>query len=489
MKQIWALTRAVLIESFRKQFLFVLVAAFVAIVAVPYILGGQTVESTLRVSISWSLAVISLFGLVIVLFLAGTSLPREIRSGHLQLLVTKPVNRLQVVLSRFFGYSILLGIFVLLTGLVMVGSLRITQSVMGGSQPSEDEDSEPVLIARQTLEPDSFRFERLTARDQTVYRGRVVEDPTWEEGERLMISARQGTDHVAQWTFDNPVQEGTSGNTRELHMTLEGSASGQRRGFRVRIRVQGLVERARHEHDGSGSSSEQNAQAGPPEESTPQEQMQSTEMERVAEEQFLVDVESGQDISRTLPEIPAAVDQLRVLVGPTSPTVDMQFYRGSVHLSESGYGFEWNLTRALLLIYFMFLVLIAFIVSITTLISGPIAICAGLLFYATASAYEFLERALQTVQRTLDVSRIEDPGHVHLQPDEFPSWLLEYSNFVLENVMAVIPNFSMFRADGELIDGWLIQNELLINAGGDALLFCTLFLVAGCIFIYFREIN
>lgn len=156
MRPALAIARLTFREGMRMRIVlvFLIVLAFVTL-RLPFALkGDETLSGRLQTFLSYSLSALSLFlGLATVFFSCAT-LAFEFRNKSLQMVVTKPVSRFQVLLGKWIGVNALNLLIVLLAGSAIYGF--------------------GVFIKNR---PESFERDRLKLRD-TVWTARAAGVPT-----------------------------------------------------------------------------------------------------------------------------------------------------------------------------------------------------------------------------------------------------------------------------------------------------------------------
>lgn len=148
LRRIGALARLSLKEAFRKR----IVWAF-SVIAVIFLFAGwfvphkpeDQVRNYVRV-IYWALS--PLF-LLIACWLGAFSIPTDVKNQSIHTIVTKPVERFEIVLGRFLGYGILLT--VLLALLAGMGLLYVVRGV-------RVEAAQESMTARMPIFSDSLEF-------------------------------------------------------------------------------------------------------------------------------------------------------------------------------------------------------------------------------------------------------------------------------------------------------------------------------------------
>ncbi len=129
-RRIWAMAVLCMKEGMRNRlFLACLIILLPLMFPINWFFPPKP-EDDLRVAINW-VAPITAFPLVFLTILIGSyALPNDVKNQNIYTIVTKPVERFEIVLGRFAGYGLLL------TGLVLVVGL-FTLLTIRSSNPSE----------------------------------------------------------------------------------------------------------------------------------------------------------------------------------------------------------------------------------------------------------------------------------------------------------------------------------------------------------------
>jgi hypothetical protein len=189
--RIWALARLSLKEAVRSR--VVLVFAFMALVFlfadwfVPYHRAEDQVRNYVRV-VYWSMTPLFLMTAGL---LGALSIPADIKSQSIHTIVTKPVEKFEIVLGRFLGYGILLT-----TGLAAVSLLSLIYVDRGVNHAANHESYTARVPIFGSLEfigtANAFRGENVGR--EYDYRGYIAGPGFGKQG-----APRQ----YASWTFDD----------------------------------------------------------------------------------------------------------------------------------------------------------------------------------------------------------------------------------------------------------------------------------------------
>ncbi|MCU0706116.1 MAG: hypothetical protein MUF18_19305, partial [Fimbriiglobus sp.] len=130
-RRIWAMAVLCMKEALRnKLFLAFLIILVPLMFPVNWFFPPKP-EDDLRVAVQWVFPLVAAPLVLIGMLLAGYALPNDVKSQNIYTIVTKPVERFEIVLGRFLGYV------VLLTGVVAVVAL-FTLFTIRLSNPSRE---------------------------------------------------------------------------------------------------------------------------------------------------------------------------------------------------------------------------------------------------------------------------------------------------------------------------------------------------------------
>jgi len=134
-RRIWAMSMLCMKEGMRNRlFLAFLVILIPFMFPVNWFFPPKP-EDDLRAAVKW-VAPLTAFPLAFLsILLASYALPNDVKNQNIYTIVTKPVERFEIILGRFFGYAVLLSGMVLIVGLFTLFTIL-------GSNPSEESKKE-----------------------------------------------------------------------------------------------------------------------------------------------------------------------------------------------------------------------------------------------------------------------------------------------------------------------------------------------------------
>lgn len=133
-RRIWSLSTLTIRESLRQKILFVFIIFAVLFMFAGWFLSGAADRPDLQIQsyIDFVLKAISWLVIPIMLLLSCWSLPEDIRLRTIHTVVTKPVYRIEIVMGRMLGFTLLGTAILLVMG--TVGYVWINRQVPAGAQ-------------------------------------------------------------------------------------------------------------------------------------------------------------------------------------------------------------------------------------------------------------------------------------------------------------------------------------------------------------------
>ncbi len=133
-RRIWSLTMLTIREALRQKILFVFIIFAVLFMFAGWFLSGAADRPDLQVQsyIDFVLKAISWLVIPIMLLLACWSLPEDIRRRTIHTVVTKPVYRIEIVIGRMLGFTLLGSTILVVMG--AIGYVWITRQVPESAQ-------------------------------------------------------------------------------------------------------------------------------------------------------------------------------------------------------------------------------------------------------------------------------------------------------------------------------------------------------------------
>ncbi len=119
-RRVWALASLTLKEAWRRKALLVFVVFALLLMFAGWFITDSNDRADLQINvhITFMLTTISWLILPVVMFLSCWAIPEDIRIRSLHTVVTKPARRIEVVLGRMLGFTIMSSLILLLMGTV-----------------------------------------------------------------------------------------------------------------------------------------------------------------------------------------------------------------------------------------------------------------------------------------------------------------------------------------------------------------------------------
>ena len=123
LERMWAIALNTFREAVRNKVLAILVMFAVALMAFSLVLGQLSLHEEIRIIKDLGLAGISIFGVVIALFLGVNLLSKELDRKTVYAIIPKPLHRHEFLLGKYLGLVVTVSALVLLMSLVLAGFL------------------------------------------------------------------------------------------------------------------------------------------------------------------------------------------------------------------------------------------------------------------------------------------------------------------------------------------------------------------------------
>jgi ABC-type transport system involved in multi-copper enzyme maturation permease subunit len=128
-----AIARNTLREAIRDKVLYALVLFALAGLAATLVFGEMSVGEQARLTLDLGLAALSLFGVLIAVFLGVSLLYKELERKTVFAIVPKPLHRWQFVVGKFAGMAATLALLVALMGAALWALLWLQRAPVGGA--------------------------------------------------------------------------------------------------------------------------------------------------------------------------------------------------------------------------------------------------------------------------------------------------------------------------------------------------------------------
>lgn len=133
------IARSVFRESVRDRVLYALGAFAVLLIGASYLIGELTAGQDIKIIKDLGLAAISIFGLVIAVFIGVGLVWKEVEQRSVYSLLSKPVRRHELILGKYLGLAITLAVNVT----TMTVAFYLVLAYMGSTFPPEARSAWP----------------------------------------------------------------------------------------------------------------------------------------------------------------------------------------------------------------------------------------------------------------------------------------------------------------------------------------------------------
>ena len=128
MSRIWAIARNTYRENIRDKVLYNLILFALIMILSSIVLGQLTLGNEEKVILDLGLASISIFGVLIAIFIGIGLVYKELEKRTVYVLLAKPVHRYELILGKYIGLLLTL----LVNCAIMTGGLELTLLCRGG---------------------------------------------------------------------------------------------------------------------------------------------------------------------------------------------------------------------------------------------------------------------------------------------------------------------------------------------------------------------
>jgi hypothetical protein len=427
MEQLLAITVLTLKEASRKKVFAVLIIFALALISCSALFPA--IEPTSRICLAkvWTLRAISVFSALAAIFLVGISIPLDIEEKRVYTLFSKPLHKALYFMGKFLGFAIIVGLFVLLTGVISMLYVRLTAIGIGQAEQ---------LGSRSRVFTHHLKGKN--------YHTRTV-DGTKEYG--LLIPENR----YLLWEF------------RDLKPSK-------------------FEEEARCGISLSINDKESFAHAGT---------LKLTFINPQTRESYKTQCDVRSQIRHSLRfprRIISSDGRLQVQLERVKPQTVVIATANSVFLEEGAGSFELNYLKGLGLIFLQSLVVTSGTLCVTSFVSGPVGIFFGLALLFCGSIYGFVEESIRLSEKGLKRRQelLKQGKRVYSQPQEIPPWLLDIATRLSKNALKVIPDFRRFDPSDKLLENLVIPGQTVASSLIYSTPYLIFFVLLGAIIMHFK---
>ena len=498
--RLWAVAVLTFREAIRRKiFLIVLIFAVALVGSAPF-LPAMTGESRLRLIEVWSVRAAFVFSLILAVFLAGFSITGDIETRRIYTLVSKPIHKVTIFMGKFLGFTLMIGAFLGATGVLTMAYLRTVAAV--SPRTGDPKKDFPPLRVEPRFEAATWRQDPLVVLTSgEKIQGRVAEEAGAVTVTNAMGSRKIPRDEVTEITQPPP----RSINITQGYWNAElgaGKIIGGEKGaaliwefrgldksafepdVKARLKIDlGRINRP-YELEGSIVLHVRNPTTG----ATLVKPL-TVKTNQTTDWSFSRDMidEKGNVVVSLL----AADDGLIIIAksdhtakSSTAPRAMMLFGRSEL--------FELSYFKGLVLVLFQSMVILAIVLTATTVLTAPVSILMGILFFFLGWFWPFLQESVRDIDTDLASFRKEavehdGHGHSHGPPMFAPPWAMRVSYWVSWVTLKLVPNFDLFNMSDYLLKDLAVMRRDLVDGFGAMLPRVAVLLFIGVIFMWMRD--
>jgi ABC-type transport system involved in multi-copper enzyme maturation permease subunit len=429
MQQFWAIVNLTYKESIRNKIFWIILLFGLLLISSSLLLPVINPADRIKLVEAWSFRGISLFGMIVIIFLAAVSIPEDIEDRKFYILFTKPIPRHIFITGKVIGYSLVMAIFVGLMSLLSLGYLNVVTLL------TKDASGKTVSMNRLTdkITATTFSFAQPTQNKG----GGISGNYTPDDNQPVEFTLNGETDNYVSWQFERlPTNKLPNPVTAEVKIAI--SEKGFHFDSQVIIGIRRYDQKSKNYLFFKLKELE-----------LKHLQSQTIEFDRDFIDPY-GDIELF--IQRTNPnsELIAQFDSLRILSAPKNYALN--------YLKVAG------------LIFFQITMLTFLIVLGSTFLSSGVTIFWGFFIVFCGSGMSFFKESLHAMERAIHYAnplQVTHSGHA----ETIPLWTMQTSKLILNYVFKILPDFSVFRASSYLSKGMIVPNSVLMDALGYLALF------------------
>lgn len=143
---VWRIAKITVAEARRRRVVQAVMVLVVMILLSMTFFSYLSPQEQSRMIISGGLAAITVFGILLSIFIAAFLIPQEVESRTVYAILAKPVRRFEFVLGKYLGALIILGVIVLILTVVLVGVLVAMSRLVPSTGESAFNPNLPAVI-------------------------------------------------------------------------------------------------------------------------------------------------------------------------------------------------------------------------------------------------------------------------------------------------------------------------------------------------------
>lgn len=430
-------------ESIRKKIFLVVIVFTVLLIGLSSFMPVVKAADRIRLVEIWALQGISFLGILMAIFLAAVSLPEDIEMKRLLLILAKPISRETLIVGKFLGFVLTLGLFVLIMGAVSLIYLYIT----AGLNKSMDS-----LEVRREIKAVEMHFQTSPATAPSA----IANEPDkisggYQDKEGVEIRLEGNKNNLAAWRF---ADLDTNRPPTKAKITLK-AGEGVKVSTTVNIRVVNPT---------TNEELSKNVLLG------------YKQPELIDFPASLVDPTGG----------------LRIFIQRTDPSGYVTGTPDGVVILSGPANFAWNFGKALALIWMQITLVLAFCIAGSTFLSAGINVVLNIVIYGIGSGVRFWESSLEMMKKAIE-QLIKDEAIQKMArqtaPDVPPLWLMQISDFITGWALRIFPDFSRYDGTDYLISGYTVNGAIFPGLFGYLLFYALIAFVVGVVAFRLREVK
>jgi hypothetical protein len=428
MSNILAIAKLTIKEALRKR-VYVLLVIFTVILLLSLIFFPVLdPKAKLRLLQVWAFRMLFVFTVIIVVFIAGTSIPREVSTRTIYILASKPIGKGSIFLGKWLGFSIIVFLFIVACFIISNIFFRIVQVL---SYPSPKLSCLPFI------------------KSNVIYVEEVKSEKGEHKPQKFMIFDEKSS---ATFFFED-INVDTFGKDIKARLFMD---TGSLRGNVIVFTSKVLLEI-------------ENVKTG-------------KKMRKICK----IDANEPEYVNLCSKEF--ARGGIRVKVKKGEIDKYLVITKDSVYLVPRHEIYESNMAKGAIMLFLLSLLGLSAVIAIASIVSAPVSIFFGITFFLVGLIYDFSHEATKTTEKRLEaIQKAREAGKHYHAKGEIPEPVVRISLFISKIVYRFIPDFQVYNFYTPLVDNLAIPLEKVKGAFLYTILRVVILLLAGFILINLRD--
>jgi ABC-type transport system involved in multi-copper enzyme maturation permease subunit len=441
-------------EAIRKR-IFLIVIIFTALLVISSALFPVVgAEGRVKLVEIWIIRGISLFGMMLAIFLSAVSIPGDIEAKRMYLLLTKPISKETFLIGKFIGFCFIIALFIAVIGLIGVIYLNFIDLI---SSDNISSISHPVSVIKAS----KFSFIQQQKQSKATIEGQYLSDTSGEKSwsgleipwQGMQVSLKGEDNNFVAWSFE--------------HLDKNNLPDP------VRLKIIGKISEGQYKISSDIELYVRN-------QVTKAETVKRLTL--VYEKPLIVEIDKSyiDDLGRVQFTIRRFNPESQLVVTPESLII----------LSAPG-SFTWNFIKCCLVIFLQIILVLGLVMAASTVLSGPVNIFFGLFLFFCGNAMAFFRESLEAMNQAIRIIQesVVAGKAIPAGADIMPLWVMQISDSISRVMFNILPDLGKYDGVSFLLAGKTVPTEIMSGSFTYMTGYILIALVIGWIGFRSRDFN